>query len=87
VQIARNEDKEALTQIKNSKRDKKKQEVEDISSCLKLVIEYGAGKSSDEYFMSTKLFRDKHNRTIFSQVGTIEERLLWLQQWCREKSG
>jgi hypothetical protein len=61
MQTTRNEDTEVFSQSKNYQLEKDSSGMDDFSICLSLEEEGGADKDSDEYYMGTKLFKDKFN--------------------------
>jgi hypothetical protein len=87
MQTSRTTDTEVFTQITNTQQNRSTLPTEDIESCLNLAEASGADKSSDEYFVATKLFRDDYNRAIFNRFDTTNQRFMSLQRWCREYYG
>jgi hypothetical protein len=87
MQTARNDDIEVFNQIKNYQLEKDSSDMDDFSICLSLAEESGDDKDSDEYYMGTKLFKDKFNRATFHHFDTPEQRMKWLQRHVKEYFG
>ena len=95
LQIVSKEDEKVLkailenmvTQIKQREdeaKQAKQAKIDHINHCLKMVLELGVGKNSDEYYAATQLFRKSYNRHIFCHYDNNEERLGFLQKAYRK---
>jgi len=84
LEIAVEKEVNALEQIAQSKRGEatkaKQARADDVARCLNLVVEAGADKASNEYYVATMLFRSSYNRLVFSGLDTNEQRMAWLRK-------
>ena len=73
-----------IGQLSQSKRGEvsqaKQARVDDVARCLNLVVEAGADKASNEYYVATMTFRSSYNRLAFSGLDTNEQRMAWLRR-------
>lgn len=53
---------------------------EQIRHCLAMVKDLGFDEESDEFFTATTLFKEDHNRQIFTDYSTNAARLKWLNK-------
>lgn len=70
-----------------AKKKQEDQETREIEASLEMAIQCGASEASNEYYIVTKLFRDKYNRIIFSKFKTDEGKLSWLTRSYEDRSG
>ena len=84
LEFASDKKVKTLKEISKSKRGQacqvKQVELEDVARCLRLAVEAGAEKASNEYYIATQLFRSGYNRYIFNNFDSNEERLGWLKR-------
>ncbi|KAJ1293302.1 hypothetical protein BS78_01G057300 [Paspalum vaginatum] len=59
----------------------------EIERCLELAKECGATEESEEFYVATRQFADRYNRTVFMKLSTSAGRMAWLRRCCGDWSG
>ncbi|MFS9531884.1 hypothetical protein Q6247_27565, partial [Klebsiella pneumoniae] len=59
---------------------KKLKDKEEIKRCLSMVKEAGAGPTTDEFNIATRLFQEQYYRDVFNMIDSNENKLIWLRK-------